>query len=127
MRRPAARAAMLCAAFTLGALTPSTGGAETQHGARVVRCRVESQGEVKVSGRCRFTTEVGGSSAIANVNPNESLFGEISMISVTIVATDEAEVRGLTRSGVISRRGEARRSTRERACWDGDDFRICAR
>jgi hypothetical protein len=48
------------------------------------------------------------------------------MISVSVVRPGVAEVRGLTKRGINSRWGEARRSKSNRACWVGEDFKICA-
>jgi hypothetical protein len=88
---------------------------------------VETAGKVEMSGACRFTREKGSSFALASANRDKPLFGEILMVSVSIVSPDVAEVRGLTMRGNNSRWGAARRSPRDRACWEGSDFRICAR
>ena len=117
---------VLALAHGLVALLPSI-GAEAQSGRRVVQCQVESESKVQVSGPCRFSAEKGGSFALENVDRSRPLFGEIEMVSVSIVSPGVAEVRGLTRAGVNSRWGEARRSRGDRACWEGADFRICAR
>jgi hypothetical protein len=45
---------------------------------------------------------------------------------VQIVQPGVAEVRGLTRAGINSRWGSAQRSKRDRACWRGSDFWVCA-
>ena len=80
-----------------------------------------------MSGTCRFTSEKGGSFALANADRDKPLFGEILTVSASMVSPNVAEVRGLTMRGNNSRWGAARRSTRDRACWEGPDFRICAR
>ena len=36
-----------------------------------------------------------------------------------------AEVYGITTSGINSRWGPARRSSKDKACWVGTDFSIC--
>lgn len=95
---------------------------------RLVDCRVESEGKVQVAGKCRFTPDQGGSFTLEHADPKRMVFfGEIMSVTVSIVSAGVAEVRGLTRQGVNSRWGEARRSARDRACWEGADFRICAR
>jgi hypothetical protein len=99
---------------------------EGQAREKVARCRIETGGSVVVNGKCLFDADQDGSFHLANVDQNKSLFGEILLVNVVIVAQDVAEVRGLTRAGINSRWGEARRSTRDRACWYGADFRICA-
>jgi hypothetical protein len=99
-----------------------------QGGARLVGCHVEtSRGKVELSGRCRFTPETDGSFELDNANADRPLFGSILSLSVAIVEPGSAEVRGLTKSGINSRWGMARRSAKDPACWEGADFRICAR
>jgi hypothetical protein len=46
-------------------------------------------------------------------------------IAVWILSPGKAEVRGLTKNGVSSRWGSAERSTKDKACWIGEDFQIC--
>ena len=94
---------------------------------KLASCRIVSEGAVKFSGRCRFTAERGGSFHLGPARRRGALYGSILSVSVTIVSRGVAEVRGLTRAGINSRWGQARRSRRDRACWVGSDFRICAR
>jgi hypothetical protein len=127
MRRISPFPAPLHASLVLGMfLLSSNVVAEAQSGSRLVQCRVESGGKVVVSGPCRFAPEKGGSFALENTDRNKPLFGQISNVSVAVVSPGVAEVHGLTRSGNNSRWGEARRSKRDSACWEGADFRICA-
>ena len=95
---------------------------------RLVDCRVESEGKVQVNGKCRFIPDEGGSFTLEHADTKRAVFfGEIMSVTVSIVSPGVAEVRGLTRQGVNSRWGEARRMTSDRACWQGSDFKICAR
>ena len=98
-----------------------------QQGRRLVDCRVESEGKVQVSGKCRFVPDEGGTFTLQNADPNQPLYGEILMVTVAVVSPGNADVRGLTRYGINSRWGAAKRSARDPACWEGADFRICAR
>lgn len=91
---------------------------------RVARCVISTE-EAPYRGPCRFTREAGGSFGLEPVG-RRHFFGEIVSISVEMVGRDEAEVLGLTRSGMNSRWGSARRSRRDRACWEGQDFSVCA-
>ena len=120
MTKAAAGAALLlslaCAASAFG---------ETK--VRVVDCRIESAGKVEVSGKCRFIPDDGGTFTLENTDQNKPLYGEILTVTVAIVSPGRAEVRGLTKAGINSRWGEATRSARDRACWEGSDFKICAR
>ncbi len=90
--------------------------------ARPVRCVIS--GGAPYRGKCDFTNSGAGFS-IAPIGRN-SFPGGINPVSVAIVSPGVAEVRGLTREGINSRWGEARRSKRDPACWQGSDFRICA-
>ena len=95
---------------------------------RIVDCRVESEGKVQVSGKCRFTPDEGGSFTLDHADAKRTIFfGEIMSVTVSVISRGVAEVRGLTRQGVNSRWGEARRMASDRACWQGRDFKICAR
>jgi hypothetical protein len=94
---------------------------------KLASCRIVSNGAVKFSGRCRFTAERGGSFTLSRARGGGRLYGSILSVSVTIVGRGVAEVRGLTSGGINSRWGRAVRSKRDRACWVGRGFRVCAR
>lgn len=105
------------------ALAPLALFAATAAEARPARCVVAGAGTPTYRGPCDFLAERGGSFSIS---PARGAFpGGISDISVSLIAPGVAEVRGLTRNGINSRWGEARRSRRDRACWIGADFSIC--
>lgn len=128
MHRTATRVSIPRATLVLAGLVLSIAGAvQAQSRGRLARCHVKTAGKVEMSGACRFTREKGGSFALASANRDKPLFGEILTVSVSIVSPDVAEVRGLTMRGNNSRWGAACRSPRDRACWEGSDFRICAR
>jgi hypothetical protein len=91
--------------------------------ARPARCVVQSAGERAWRGPCNFVPDRGGS---FSVDPVRGRFpGESSDISVSLISPGVAVVRGLTRDGINSRWGEARRSRRDPACWVGEDFSVC--
>jgi hypothetical protein len=91
--------------------------------ARPARCVVQSAGAPIWRGACDFIPDRGGSFGI---QPLRGRFpGGISDISISLVSPGVAEVRGLTRDGINSRWGEARRSRRDPACWVGEDFSVC--
>ena len=69
----------------------------------MVRCRIESQGKIEISGQCQFNADRDGSFFLENPDSAKPLFGEILQVSVTIVGRDAAEVRGLTQEGINSR------------------------
>jgi hypothetical protein len=92
---------------------------------RPARCEVWSGDSATWRGACLFYPEGGGSFSIAALKgrfPNGA-----STISVTVLRGGAAEVRGLTRDGINSRWGGASRSRKDPACWEGNDFQVCAR
>jgi hypothetical protein len=91
---------------------------------RRARCVVTSQGAT-YDGACTFTPEAGGSFSVAPVG-RRFLVARVSSVSVSIIRPGAADVRGLTGDGINSRWGEARRSPRDRACWVGSGFSVCA-
>lgn len=92
--------------------------------ARPARCVVLGNGMTPFRGTCKFTPDVGGSFAIDPIG--KPGFDGVTSIGVAIVSPGVAEVRGLTRDGINSRWGEAKRSKSDPACWLGSDFKICA-
>lgn len=115
------RLALLIAATILLAAPPATARA------KMASCRIVSQGAVQFSGRCRFIAERGGSFTLRRARGRGPLYGSILSVTVAIIGRGVAEVRGLTRDGINSRWGRAVRSRRNRACWVGRGFRVCAR
>ncbi|TLG74038.1 hypothetical protein [Methylocystis sp. B8] len=91
--------------------------------AKTAKCVVIGNGMTPYNGTCKFTPDNGGSFAIEP--SGKSGFDGVTLISVAIVSPGVAEVRGLTRDGVNSRWGEAKRSKADPACWVGSDFKIC--
>lgn len=104
----------------------------TQAKGRVVGCAITSLpgNEVQFKGKCRFLPDGGGSFTLMDADGDDSFYGDIGMVSVTLTGKNTAEVSGLVLDpaggGHNSRWGEARRSASDGACWDGSDFRICA-
>lgn len=97
--------------------------------ARDAGCRIEQAGRVVLDRTCDFAPD--GRDGSFTLSPRGGgqgmLFGSIQMVSVSVIEPGLAEVRGLTRDGINSRWGTARRSQRDGACWQGEDFSICAR
>lgn len=89
--------------------------------ARPAKCVLT--GSIHYSGKCDFR-RAGPGFSISPVG-HASFSGGINPVNVAIMAPGVAEVRGLTKYGINSRWGAARRSQRDPACWVGSDFRIC--
>ena len=119
------RAMVLGAAVLAAAGAGVSATAKPAGGERVVRCAVLGAGVAAYRGSCRFRAETGGSFSLRPARA-AAFPGGITDVSVYITAPGEAEVRGLTRGGINSRWGEAKRSGRDRACWAGSDFQVCA-
>ena len=92
---------------------------------KVARCVISSVDD-RYEGPCDFLLGQGGSFSVSRVASEEPLFGLVTVLSVSLVGEGQAEVRGLTTSGINSRWGEAQRSAEDGACWVGTDFEICA-
>ena len=102
----------------------ATSPVQAQPRDRSARCVVSTDGSVTYRGPCRFYPEGAGS---FTVTPVRGRFpGQVSGISVSVGERGVAEVYGLTAAGNNSRWGTAVRSRRDRACWNGPDFSVCA-
>lgn len=99
---------------------------------RVVECAITSLtgGDVEFKGKCKFMPEAGGSFTLMDAAGKDIFFDSIGMVSVTLTGKDTADVSGFVidevGGGHSSRWGEVKRSKKDGACWDGDDFRVCA-
>lgn len=112
----------LAAGASLAALaTPASADAQ----GRAARCVISGNGAPAYRGPCRFVADRGGSFSVTPPGA-KSFPGGVSSVSVFVTETGVAEVRGLTARGVNSRWGTAVRSRRDRACWEGADFSVCA-
>lgn len=80
--------------------------------------------QVVFSDKCIFK-QFGGNGSFSLSAKSGLIYGR-EVITVAIIESGVAEVRGLTTAGINSRWGEARRSKSDKACWVGDDFTICA-
>ncbi|MCC2097836.1 MAG: hypothetical protein KDJ29_13140, partial [Hyphomicrobiales bacterium] len=89
-------------------------------------CRIFQNGSLAFDRICDFQPEGrNGSFILSGRGGRGSLMPGIISVSVSVFEPGVAEVRGLTRQGINSRWGEARRSGADRACWAGSDFRVC--
>lgn len=93
---------------------------------KLVKCEIHTAGKMAFSGKCIFTPDTSGSFSLSDFNEKPLLEG-ILVVSVTLIDKGAAEVSALTVNGNNSRWGVAKRSTKDKACWLGSDFKICAR
>jgi hypothetical protein len=93
---------------------------------KIVKCEIFTNNKPAFTGKCIFSSDKGGSFSLSGVK-GTPFFDGISDVSVNIIENGVADVRGLTSDGMNSRWGEAKRSTKDKSCWIGDDFKICAR
>lgn len=89
---------------------------------KLARCVI---GPDRYEGACVFQTLGDGSFAVSK-RDQSPIYDEVSLITVSIVAKNKAEVFGLTTFGNNSRWGGAVRSKEDRACWEGSNFQVCA-
>ena len=115
------RPSRLLLAAALGALMAATSTVQ----ARTVKCLIETPDEV-FQGPCDFSSGQKGSFSLSAAAGSGRFLSTASVVSVGLYAPGQADVRGLTRDGINSRWGDARRSSQDRACWRGADFLICA-
>lgn len=99
---------------------------QTMAGGRTVKCQIDSNNETVYKGKCLFFPEAGGSFTLSNPTKDKPLTSSVIMINLDIIKKGLAEVRGLTKDGINSRWGEAKRSLKDKACWLGEDFQVCA-
>jgi hypothetical protein len=93
---------------------------------KLVKCEISSSGQ-KYIGDCKFSPQKGGTFTLSNTISGKTLGKTgISSVTVFISAKDIAQVSG-EMGGSISRWGQAKRSPKDKACWIGDDFKVCAR
>ena len=91
------------------------------------KCIITSHKTVVFNDKCLFMPEENGTFSLSNLNKNTPLYGDITLVTVAVIKGGVAEVRGLTTTGINSRWGNASRSTKDKSCWVGSDFRICAK
>ncbi len=94
--------------------------------ARNAKCLITSGNTVQFRGTCDFRAEANGSFSLAGAKSSGRFLKDVILVSVTVMAPRRADVRGLTRMGINSRWGAARRSREDRACWIGSGFKVCA-
>jgi hypothetical protein len=94
---------------------------------KTAKCEIYSQDSLIYKGNCLFSPETGGSFTLSNINKGKVLVDSVTDLSVMVIEKGVAEVRGLTTNGNNSRWGEAKRSQKDKACWEGADFKICVR
>lgn len=92
-----------------------------------VKCEISSNHKMVFKGTCLFLSEPHGTFSLSNSDKSKPLYDNISLLTVAMIKKNLAEVRGLTTDGINSRWGSAKRSIKDRACWVGTDFKICAR
>jgi hypothetical protein len=88
-------------------------------------CKVKQGSNLAYSGPCTFKFD--GDKGSFSISPIGAADIEgANPITVSVVEAGIADVRGLTKDGINSRWGEAKRSKTDKACWTGSDFEICA-
>jgi hypothetical protein len=113
----------LTAALLLASLAASPAWAKT------ARCVIKDEGGV-YSGPCTFLPLGGGSFSVHPVGRKDFFAHTKDLpgttdVSVQVLGSGSADVRGLNTFGINARWGDATRSAKDRACWVGEDFSVC--
>lgn len=90
-------------------------------------CEIHPAGEKAMRMPCSFTAEQDGSFSVESLKADSPLYGDILVVSLAMMEKGRGQVSGLTKDGINSRWGEAVREKKDKACWKGEDFRICVR
>ena len=94
--------------------------------AKIATCEISSGGDVLYKGKCNFQFIKNNGSFSIRHPTRHTIVDEVTDISVYITGKSMAQVRGLTVYGNNSMWGDAVRSKKQKACWVGSDFKICA-
>jgi hypothetical protein len=92
---------------------------------RTIDCQITTV-DTSHKGKCHFIAEKGGSFTLSSINSQNPLIGDTKTLHVYIVDKGIAEVDSLHEDGITTSWGTATRSQKQKACWVGDDFKICA-
>ena len=92
--------------------------------AKVARCAIKAR-VGQLNGPCTVTARRGGSFTIEPVR-QRYLVGKFMSINVNVDRRGIGTVRAVSGRGYTARWGRAVRSKRDRACWIGQDFSVCA-
>ncbi len=92
---------------------------------RTIDCQITTI-DTSHKGKCHFIAEKGGSFTLSSINSHNPLIGDTKTLHVYIVDKGIAEVDSLHEDGITTSWGTATRSQKQKACWVGDDFKICA-
>lgn len=114
--------------FTLG-LMLSAGLVATyptlvQAKAKEATCQIDEGGQTLYKGKCNFEPQGGGSFYISH--PSFVKKVGVESLMVIVEGKDQAVVQASKIGGGGSMWGEAVRSQKQKACWIGNNFKICA-
>lgn len=108
-------------AFVLGlGLSSSSAFAQS----KTVTCQVDDAETTVFKGKCVFTPQGNGSFYLSGKNLSQTM--GIDGLMVYVEQTNVATVQATTLRGGASTWGQAIRSQHQRACWVGQDFKVCA-
>lgn len=93
---------------------------------KVANCFIQTT-DGNYKGQCKFYVEEGGTFSLSSLQEGKPLLPNITDVNVYILEKGYAQVRGLTTDGINSMWGDATRSTKDKSCWIGSNFKICAK
>lgn len=92
--------------------------------AKEATCQIDESGQTRYKGKCNFQPQGGGSFYISHPNIIKKL--KVEGLMVIIEGKNQAVVQATNLGGGGSMWGEAVRSQKQKACWVGSDFKVCA-
>ena len=90
-------------------------------------CEIQASGEAMRSMPCDFSAESDGSFSVQSLRKDGPLYDEILVVSLAMTGKNQGQVSAVTKNGINSRWGAVNRCLSDKACWNGEDFRICVR
>ena len=104
---------------------PATIATPADAAPRAARCLLTSTGIVPYRGPCLFEARRGGSFTVSR-SRRRPFRGPIVAISVEVTSPGVGEAYGLSSEGENASWGTVRRSRSDAACWEAEEFAICA-
>lgn len=93
---------------------------------KTAKCQIDENGQTIYKGKCTFTPQGNGSFYLSGASLAKKV--GVEGVMVWIEQKNIAVVQGTKFSGGASTWGQAVRSSKEKACWVGEDnsFKVCA-
>lgn len=91
---------------------------------KTATCQIDDGGSTVFKGKCIFTPQGNGSFYLSGKNLSETI--GVDGLMVEVEQTNVAIVQATLLRGGATTWGQAVRSKHQKACWVGQDFKVCA-